>query len=149
MTSEQVFNLIAEFCEGTNQFHLNLERMNDQDGKRYYNEILKNNVEYRYGIYFICDSVDSKVLYIGKAGTLKNDGLYKSQNLIGRLNAPRGKYNNSFLHFKEMMNDNNFDNMIFRVFYSKNNFPPAYLEAIALYNFYKTQGKLPKFNNEY
>lgn len=149
MTLNNLLNLTNPFSNGSNQFTIQLNQMNMNGGVNYYNNLINLNVNLEYGIYAICDSDEQRVLYIGKGGTIQNDGTFKNQNLNGRLKAPRGNYNNSYLYFQDIMNQNNFDSLIFLVIYSGVNNPPAYIESISLHQYLNQNNCLPMFNNEF
>ena len=51
----------------------------------------KENITDRYGIYVIRKKTTKEVLYIGKSGTITNNGKYKGQDILGRLTNIRGK----------------------------------------------------------
>ena len=54
--------------------------------------IMESSVPDKPGVYFICgvERERSRLLQIGKAGTLRNDGSFKNQGLRGRLGAKQG-----------------------------------------------------------
>ncbi|MEY3501267.1 MAG: hypothetical protein RL308_2940 [Bacteroidota bacterium] len=149
MTLSQFVALTKPFIEGLNQFTIQRTNMNDTNGQTYYKNSVNENVKPNYGIYAVCDTRDNSVIYIGKGGTIKNNGVFGNQNLNGRLKAPRGVYNNSYEYFKKVMNDNSMENLTFFVVYSNSDNPPAYIEAVALLDFYKQNSALPLLNNEF
>lgn len=118
-------------------------------GKTYYDGLINQNVLNQNGIYIIYHPDGDSIIYIGKGGTLKQDGNYTNQKLNGRLKASRSNLNNSFEYFKQFMNQNNYQILRFYIFYSNQNIPPAYLEAVVLYNFYNINNCLPILNNEF
>ena len=135
---------------GNHQFDINLAQMNNQTGSQYYRQIINQNVLNSLGIYIVCDQINNKILYIGKAGTLKNDGTFKEQKLNERLLASRGtQYTTSHKYFMHKMNQNNLQILRFYIFYSNQNIPPAYMEAAVLYNFYNINKCLPLLNDEF
>ena len=149
MTINNLLNLTNQLSNGCNQFSIQLDQMNSNGGVNYYNNLINLNVQLEYGIYAICDSVDQRVLYIGKGGTIQNNGTFKNQNLNGRLKAPRGRYNNSYLYFQDVMNQNNLDSLIFLVIYSTIKNPPAFIESISLHYYLNQYNCLPMLNNEF
>lgn len=148
MTIDQLVNLTARYTANRNHFQVNLNEMNSPEGKKYYNRLINDNVSPNMGVYAFCHSENQSVLYIGKGGTIQNNGSFKNQNLNGRLKAPRGAFNNSFEYVKSMMNDNNFESLIILVLYSATNYPPAYIELNCLLEHLNQHGRLPMFNNE-
>jgi hypothetical protein len=149
MTLEQFLILTKPFIEEFNQFTIQLHSINDTNGRSYYNNSVNENVKPNYGIYAVCDTSDNSVIYIGKGGTIKNNGVFGNQNLNGRLKAPRGVYNSSYEYFKKVMNDNSMENLTFLVVYSNSDNPPAYIEAVALLDYYNQNSTLPLLNNEF
>lgn len=141
--------ITTPFAVGCSKFTIDLANMNANSGRQYYNELIDNNIQMSYGIYAICDSDSQQVLYIGKAGTIQNNGTFKNQNLNGRLKAPRGKYNSSYLYFQNVMNDNSYDSLILVAIYSNPNTPPAYLESMSMFQFLNQNNCLPTLNNEF
>jgi hypothetical protein len=150
MTINQVIEIVNPLINGNHQFDIDLAEMNNQNGSQYYRQIINHNVQGSYGIYLVFDQINNEILYIGKGGTLKNDGTFKEQNLNGRLLASRGaQYSTSHEYFKHKMNQNNYQILRFYIFYSNQNIPPSYLESILLYNFYNINNCLPILNNEF
>jgi hypothetical protein len=47
------------------------------------------------------------------------------------------------------MNQYNFESLNFLVLYSSDNYPPAYIEAVSLHQFFNRNNNLPMFNNEF
>jgi len=153
MTLNNLLNYTAPFSIGSNQFLINSVNMNNVNGKRYYNATINLNVLKQYGIYAFSNSLDNKLLYIGMAGTLKNDGTYKNQNLNGRLSmAPRDGFPNGFEYFRNLMNNNNFESLSFLVIYTNIINPPAcfpgFVEVSSIHQFYTQNNVLPMFNKE-
>ena len=151
MTLNNLLNYTAPFSIGSNQFLINSVNMNNVNGKRYYNATINLNVLKQYGIYAFGNSLDNKLLYIGMAGTLKNDGTYKNQNLNGRLSlAERDGFPNGFEYFRNLMNTNNFESLFFLVIYTNINNPPGYfpgfVEVSSIHQFYTQNNVLPMFN---
>jgi hypothetical protein len=149
MIINELLNLTTPLANGSNQFTIQLANMNTKDGKQYYDNLINLHVQKNYGIYAICNSDNHQILYIGKGGTIQNDGTFKNQNLHGRLKAPRGTYNNSYLYFQNVMTENTFDSLIFLVIYSNLNNPPAYIESISLRHYLNQNNCLPILNNEF
>ncbi len=148
MNLNNLLNIAAPLTAGSINFDVLLPSMNNI-GKTYYNRLINQNVLNEIGIYVVFNPLEDSIIYVGKGGTLKADGTYKNQKVNGRLKAPRGNYNNSFEYFKQFMNINNHQILRFYIFYSKQNIPPAYLEALVLYNFYDINNCLPLLNFEY
>ncbi len=151
MTLNNLLNYTAPVSIGSNQFLINSVNMNDVNGKRYYNNIINQNILEQYGIYAFSNSLDNQLLYIGMAGTLKNDGTYKKQNLNGRLrDAERDGFPNGFEYFRNLMNAYNFESLFFLVIYTNIINPPAcfpgFVEVSSIHQFYTQNNVLPMFN---
>lgn len=149
MNLNNLLNLTDSLTANTIHFDVLLPSMNYINGKTYFDGLINQNVLNQNGIYVLCLPSEEAIIYVGKGGTLKSDGNYKNQTLNGRLKAPRGNYNNGFEYFKYIMNQNNYQILRFYIFYSNQNIPPAYLEAVVLYNFYNINNCLPILNNEF
>ncbi len=89
------------------------------------------------------------------AGKIKTDGTLGDHSLQKRLLASRGKdketkkdiQTNDFV--KNIMRENEINSLEIFIMYSKTNEPPAYLEALLLYKYYKANKNLPKLNNSF
>jgi hypothetical protein len=149
MTLDNLLALTIPYSLGHNQFTIDLISMNNVNGKLYYETQINQSVQKKYGIYAFCNPINNAVLYIGKGGTLKKDGTYRLQNLNGRLKAARGSFTNSFEYFKDIMNQDNFKSLIFFVLYSSDNYPPAYIEAVSLHQYFNRHNRLPMFNHAF
>jgi hypothetical protein len=127
----------------------------DIDGRKKFNEIIRKEVEAKYGVYIWVNKKTTEILYIGMAGRIKTDGSWGYHSIQNRLLASRGKdkisrkdiqtndYINSF------MTQNEIDLLDIFIMYSKKHEPPAYIEALLLYKYYKKTNKLPRLNNSF
>jgi hypothetical protein len=150
MTINQLIEIINPMTNGNHQFDIHLAEMNNDRGNMYYRNTINQNVRENYGIYVVCNQINNKILYIGKGGTLKNDGTFKNQNLNGRLLASRGaQYSTSYEYFKHKMNQNNLQSLRFYVIYTNVANPPAYIEAISLNQYFNENNSLPILNDEF
>ena len=148
MTLNNLLNLAKPLTANSINFDVLLPSLNNI-GKTYYDGLINQKVLNQNGIYVIYHPDGKSIIYVGKGGTLNKDGNYKNQKLNGRLKAPRSNFNNSFEYFKQLMIQNNYQILQFYIFYSKQNIPPAYFEAVVLYNFYNINNCLPVLNNEF
>ena len=149
MKINQLLNLINPLTNSNNQFSVQFALMNGNIGRAYYDGLINLNVQLKYGIYAISDANNHNILYIGKGGTINNNGSYGNQNLNGRLKNARGQFPNSFEYFRDVMNQNNLHTLIFTVLYSNANNPPAYIESVSLLNYLNQNGNLPLLNNAF
>ncbi|WP_348811076.1 hypothetical protein [Flavobacterium maritimum] len=114
---------------------------------------LSKNVPEKPGVYYILRLAKGKVdlVYIGKSGTVLQDGSFKSQLLRGRLNNKQEGVKRQ-VYFDMKMDQENIDGLDIYWFVTvddKNNDLPGFVEAVILQRFYETHGKLPEWNKEY
>jgi hypothetical protein len=150
MNIRQLITFLKPITNRNHQFEIQLVEMNKQKGSSYYREVINLNVDSKYGVYVIYNPLNNKIVYIGKSGTIKNDGTFEDQNLNGRLLASRGN-TTSHKYFTSKMNQYNFKALNFYVFYTKKANPPAYIEALSLHQYFKRNSykSLPMFNQEF
>lgn len=118
--------------------------------------IRKAGVPDKPGVYLICGTERERcrLLQIGKAGTLKGDGLFKNQKLRGRLGAKQeGMSRDKFFQIK--MSKLQLDSLRFYWFvtFDKDDkddkhvfIIPAKAEADLLQRYFDDNGKLPLWN---
>ena len=127
----------------------------NDDGREVFNEKIRKNVEKRFGVYIWLDKATNEIVYIGMAGKIKTDGTLGDHSVQNRLLASRGKdkitkkdiQTNDYV--RDFMFNNDVESLDFYVMYSKTGEPPAYLEALLLYRYYKKNNRLPKLNNPF
>jgi hypothetical protein len=113
-------------------------------------KILKEkNVPNEYGVYIIYND-KNEIIYIGKAGTVNNDGSFKKQGLRKRLkNRQQKKSRNIF--FQEIIGKYNYEFLYFKWFvtYRENKgIYPFLAEAELLAKYLDIYKKLPLLNKE-
>ena len=153
---QEIKDFILPFIEGPIvNFEIEKTVFDDIDGRKKFNEIIRREVEAKYGVYIWVNKKTTEILYIGMAGRIKTDGSWGCHSIQNRLLASRGKdkisrkdiqtndYINSF------MTQNEIDLLDIFIMYSKKNEPPAYIEALLLYKYYKKHNKLPRLNNSF
>jgi len=121
----------------------------------YNSHIRKKIQESKFGVYVWMNSNNNEVLYIGMAGKVDKNGKFGKHSLRERLIASRGKDKNKkdiptrkYIH--KFMSDENLDSINFYVFYTKENIPPSYVEALLLFSHLKNENnKLPILNNSF
>lgn len=112
--------------------------------------IRESRVPDKPGIYFICGTNRGRcyLLYIGKAGSLTNDGSFKGQKLSGRLAAKQqGIRRQKF--YQQKMAELQLDNLLFYWFvtFDKDvHIIPAKAEAGFLQEYFNGNGRLPAWN---
>ncbi|WP_028668834.1 hypothetical protein [Runella zeae] len=128
----------------------------DQDiGRELYNQTIRQQVERKHGVYIWIDKDTEEIVYIGMAGKIKTDGTLGDHSIQNRLLASRGKdkmtkkdiQTNDYI--KGLMSEHNIKTLDFYIIYSKQDEPPAYIEALLLYKYYKQNRRLPKFNSSF
>ena len=150
MNINQLLTFLKPITNRNHQFEIQLDEMNKHRGSSYYRNIINNNVKSIYGVYVIFNPINDEIVYIGKGGTIKNDGTFGIQSLNGRLLATRGN-TTSHKYFTSKMNKYNFKTLKFCVFYTKKANPPAYIEALSLHQYFNHNNykSLPMFNLEF
>ena len=109
------------------------------------------NVPNKYGVYLIYSVKDNieKIIYIGKSGTLQNDGTFKTQGIAGRLKAV-GKNNiPRNIYFQDIIKEYDFDKLKFLwiVTVEENVIEiPALVEAKLLQSYFDDNNVLPLLN---
>ena len=102
------------------------------------------------GVYLIYGQKEKRceLLYIGKAGTLRKNGMFKSQKLIGRLSAKqKGMSRQKF--YQEQIKKLNLDTLIFYwfvTFADSVRVIPAKAEIDLLQAYFGEYNKLPQWN---
>lgn len=102
-----------------------------------------------YGVYRIySNSKNGELLYIGKAGTVKNNGTYSKQNLRKRLaNKQDGKSREDF--FREKLIKTPKMKLYIEWIIWDNDILPTYIEARLIQKYYSKYLKLPLWNKSF
>lgn len=111
-------------------------------------QVLKN-MPNGYGVYIIYNP-DNEIIYIGKAGTIKNDGSITKQDIKRRLQSPRGKYSKGEQYFKNILEIYNYEFIIFE--YKIYEYPdtiPTEKESELLRQYLNKHHKLPLLNKNF
>jgi len=102
-----------------------------------------------FGIYIIYQNQKSyeNIIYIGKAGEVKNNGTFKNQGLLKRLkNVRNNKTANNY--FKELFCDD-IDKIIIEYFETSDGIIPSFVEASLIQEYFSAFSKLPLLNKSY
>ena len=89
------------------------------------------------------------------AGKIKTDGTLGDHSVQNRLLASRGinKSTKKDIQTKDYVHnymiENDIEKLDFYIMYSKTGEPPAFLEALLLYKYYKKKNRLPILNNSF
>ena len=156
MTIQQLEAILKDYITSSKKFQIQKTIFENEDGREIYNETIRQNVQANsFGIYIWINAENQDVIYIGMAGKIKSSGALCSHTLCNRLIASRGKdkltkkdiLTNDYV--KSYMEINNVSALEYCIYYTKEGEPPSYVEALLLYNFYKTNNRLPKLNNAF
>lgn len=115
--------------------------------------VRRENIPQKYGIYvyFGCKGSENELIYIGKSGTLNQNGTFKNQKLPKRLTMKQdGMYREEF--FKLIMAENNYDKLIFKwwiTFDDQNKLLPGFVEGQLIQAYFEEFGCLPKYNKTF
>jgi len=156
MKLDDVKDIIKEFTdEPIVNFQIEKSIFDQDTGRKLYNQTIRQKVGIKHGVYIWIDKGTEEIVYIGMAGKIKNDGTLGDHSIQDRLLASRGKDKHTKTdiqtndYIKELMVKNNIKTLGFYIIYSKQEEPPAYIEALLLYKYYKQNKRLPKFNNSF
>jgi hypothetical protein len=156
MTIEELKQIIEPYIEGPIiEFVIEKQIFSTENGRKMFNKEIRKNVEKKFGVYFWLNTATNEIVYIGMAGKIKTDGTPGAHSVQNRLLASRGKnkatkkdiQTNDYV--RNYMIDNNVEKLDFYIMYSKTGEPPAFIEALLLYKYYKKNNKLPKLNNSF
>jgi hypothetical protein len=105
------------------------------------------------GVYYILRLSGGKIdlVYIGKSGTILQNGKFKDQGLNGRLNNKQEGMNRLDFFNKKCEEENikALDIYWFVTFDNKTQDLPGYVEGTILQRHFEVHGKLPDWNKEY
>ena len=119
-------------------------------GQDVHKRIKESSVPNKPGVYFICGTERERccLLYIGKAGTLRNDGSFKGQKLSGQLSAKQEGISRQDFYQKRMA-ELKLDSLFFYWFVTFDKdvlIIPAKAEADLLQKYFDYNGHLPAWN---
>jgi hypothetical protein len=157
MQIEEIKELVKELIEEENisKFEINKEIFKNELGREEFNKTIRIKVEKKLGVYIWVNSENNNIVYIGMAGKLKNNGKFVNHSIQERLLATRGKdkltkkdiQTNDYVRSK--MEKHNIKKIDFHIMYSIIDEPPAYIEALLLYKYYKKNKCLPLLNTSF
>lgn len=156
MTIEEIKKIAQPYVEEPiYSFEIEKELFDDSNCRANYNLKIKENVPNVFGVYVWVNNLTNQIIYIGMAGKIKNNGVLGSQSIKNRLTASRGKdrltkkdiLTNDYV--KDFMQNENINSLSFYILISKKDEPPAFIEALLLYNYYKKEKRLPQLNNSF
>jgi hypothetical protein len=156
MTIEEIKDIILPYIdEPVINFEIEKNIFAELGGREKFNQTIRQNVKTKFGEYVWVNKKTAEILYIGMAGKVKTDGSLGDHSIQKRLLASRGKdkvskkdiQTNDYV--SEFMTQNEIDSLDIFIMYSKKDEPPAYIEALLLYKYYKKNNKLPRLNNSF
>ena len=128
-----------------NNSYFTLGNINEKLSKKVKEIKLPNS----FGIYIIYKNQKSyeNIIYIGKAGEIKNDGTFKKQGLLKRLkNVRNNKTANNY--FKELF-CNDINEIIIEYFETSDRIIPSFVEASLIQEYFLNFKKLPMLNKSF
>lgn len=97
------------------------------------------------GVYIIYNS-KNEIVYIGKAGTVNQDGTFKKQGLRKRLtNQHHGIRREDY--FISKIADEGIDHIDIKWYELTSGVIPGYIEGMLIQEYFKKHGKLPSWND--
>ncbi|WP_335975368.1 hypothetical protein [Gaetbulibacter jejuensis] len=136
-------------------FEININLFREINGRENFNQLIRNNVAKKFGVYIWVNADTDEIIYIGMAGKVKTNGNIGNHTLQNRLLASRGREkitkkdiltNDYVFNFMQLKN---IESLKFHIMYSKKEIPPTYIESLILYEYYKNSKKLPELNNSF
>lgn len=105
------------------------------------------------GIYYIIRLAKGRIelVYIGKSGTIQQNGQFKDQGLQGRLNNKQEGINRQDYFESQILRENidALDIYWFVTFDTKNRDLPGFVEGLLIQRFFEINGRLPHWNKDY
>lgn len=156
MNTKDLLKIIQNFTfEPILKLSIESSLFKNESGRKQFNKIIRANVQDKFGIYTWCNPKTNEIYYIGMAGKIKTDGSLSNHSLQKRLLASRGKdkltkkdiQTNDFV--KKFMKVNSIEVLDFYIAYVKDDMPPAYIEAVLLYEYFKEKKCLPELNKSF
>jgi hypothetical protein len=130
--------LICEFIHSKDSIVIN----NSED----FDKLISEKVEDKSGVY-IWENDNNEVIYIGKSGIIRSNQKEQRQTLRGRLQNKRGGVRTSKYIVNNVFNHSRYFNIY--IYYSKEKIPATYIEALLLFEYYKSTDKLPRLNKSF
>ncbi len=105
------------------------------------------------GVYYIVRLAKGHVdlVYIGKSGTIEQNGRFKNQLLHSRLNNKQNGMKREEFFLKKMREENidGLDIYWFVTFDKENQDLPGYVEGLLMQRYFEVHRKLPPWNGEF
>jgi len=100
----------------------------------------------KHGVYIVRQKSTNHVLYIGKSGTINNQGVFEKQDIPERLANIKGRISSNEW-FKILLSEKGVV-VIEYLFLNKTPISPAVVESVLLQAYLNEYGRLPYRNNE-
>lgn len=102
------------------------------------------------GIYYIIRLANGRIdlVYIGKSGTINQNGKFRDQLLKGRINNKQDGMKRQ-QYFEQKISEENVDGLDIYWFVTmdqNNNDLPGYVEGVLMQRYFEVHGKLPPWN---
>jgi hypothetical protein len=102
---------------------------------------------HQYGVYIVRQKITQHILYIGKAGTINQKGVFGKQDIPKRLKNVKGNNKPSNIWFLEMMEA--YGRLIVEyILLNETPHSPALVEGILLQAYLNENDRLPEKNSE-
>lgn len=108
---------------------------------------ITTNIPNAHGVYIICDS-KGEIVYIGKAGEIKQDGTLTKQGLHDRLNNQNNRKSRE-ADFISKMEESNIDSIIINWYELNSKEAPSLVEARLLQKYLDKYKRLPIWNKAF
>ncbi len=118
-------------------------------GQRIRDIVHNAEVPEKYGVYIISDP-QGRVVYIGRSGTMLNDGRFQKQTLRGRLTNRQGERSRQEF-FGDMLIERHVQSLHFEwfvTFSEANGILPSLAESQLLQAYFDDHGRLPPYNEK-
>ena len=122
--------------------------LNAINGQKEFNKIIRAKVQDQIGVYIWENNKIKEILYIGMAGKVRTNGEFVNHSVQKRLLASRGKdllgidiQTNQYV--KNILNQDNIDEMNIHVFHLKANQIPGYIEAVLINGYFQENNFIP------
>lgn len=128
--------------------------LNAFNGQKEFNKMIRAKVQDQIGVYLWEDNETKEILYIGMAGKVKTDGEFANHSVQKRLLASRGKdllgkdiQTNQYI--KDILNQDNIEELNIHVFHLKESQLPGFIEAVLINAYFQEKNCLPRYNSSF
>jgi hypothetical protein len=120
------------------------------DSERPFSHLVRHKLKDKngHGVYVALQKENGQVVYIGKGGTISNNGDYKSQDIKGRLTAIRGDQT-ADVWFARVVEQSGPITIEYVFLPDQRQSCAAYVEACLLQAYLREKGRLPAENKAF